>query len=314
MEVSEPAPRLRWAIKSGHPAGSAGQAWGDLHFARALAAALERAGQLAVVDPLESWYRSSGRYDDVALVLRGLHRFRPQPGQASALWVISHPELVSTAELNEFDTVFAASTSWSHHHSSDNLVVRPLLQCTDPHVFTPGASEPEHQGPPLLFVGNTRMTRRPLVEAAVAADLPLKVVGAGWAGRIDPDAILAEHVANAELPALYASAGIVLNDHWPHMAQQGFLSNRLFDLTAVGAAWVSDPAVGLYDVFPDVARTATDAASLRLLVASAPASMPDAGTRRVASERIRAQHSFDARAKALVDIVIRSVRSPLGTN
>lgn len=299
LQVTEAAPRLRWAIKSAHPPGRAGLAWGDLHFARALAGALERAGQLAVVDPLPSWYRSSAEHDDVVLVLRGLHRYRPAPGQRSALWVISHPELVGAEELGQFDVVFAASASWASEHSRDGRVVHPLLQCTDASVFTPpAAAGPD--GPSLLFVGNTRGTRRPLVEAALAAGLPLQVVGAGWHGRVPAEAILAEHVANADLPALYASAGIVLNDHWPHMAEQGFLSNRLFDLTAVGAPWVSDPARGMAEVFPDVARTATDPSTLRAIVTGAPGSLPDLATRLAASERIRREHSFDARAAALV--------------
>lgn len=303
IAVTEGPPRLRWAIKSGHPVGNLGLAWGDLHFARALAAALERQGQLAVVDPLEAWYRPSGRYDDVALVLRGLHRFRPQPGQTSVLWVISHPELVSAAELADFDEVLAASTSWAREHSGTHQVVHPLLQCTDAAVFTPDRTQSAAPELPLLFVGNTRKASRPLIEAAAAAGLPLTVVGAGWEGRLERSAILAERVANADLPALYRSAAIVLNDHWPHMADQGFLSNRLFDLTAVGAAWISDPATGMDEVFADVARTATDAATLRRLVDAAPASLPDLAVRRQAAQRIRDLHSFDARAARLVEIV-----------
>ncbi|MEO6822058.1 MAG: glycosyltransferase [Candidatus Nanopelagicales bacterium] len=308
LSVWEPAPRLRWAIKSGHPAGSVGLSWGDLHFAQALAQALERQGQLVVVDPLEAWYRPSGRHDDVALVLRGLHRYRPQEGQTSALWVISHPELTREDELAEFDEVFAASTSWSHEHSRQARVVHPLLQCTDATVFTPARAVPEASGPALLFVGNTRGSRRPLIDAALRAGLPLTVVGRGWEELVERSAILAEYVDNAELPALYRSAGIVLNDHWPHMAQQGFLSNRLFDLTAVGAAWISDPATGMDEVFGDVARIATDAASLQLIVESAPNSLPDATVRLGAAERIREQHSFDQRAGRLVETVLPRVR------
>jgi hypothetical protein len=309
VQVAESPPRLRWAIKSPHPVGTAGLAWGDLHFARSLAEALERQGQFAVVDPLDAWYRESGRDDDVAIVLRGLHRFTPRAGQPAALWVISHPELVSDDELADFPLVLAASESWAHAHSVMGRTVQPLLQCTDAHLFRPDVGL-RGGGASLLFVGNTRSARRPIVEAAVEARLPLKVVGSGWAGRLPSDALLTERVDNADLPALYRSADVVLNDHWPQMARAGFLSNRLFDLTAVGVAWVSDPATGIDAVFPDVARVAGNAAQLRQIIEGAPQSLPDEQTLLRASERIRIEHSFDARASALIEHMARARSAP----
>ncbi len=64
----------------------------------------------------------------------------------------------------------------------------------------------------------------------------LSVYGVGWEEFIDVGRISGEFLDNDQLPAAYAGAGIVLNDHHPEMATDGFLSNRL-DAVATGAVW-----------------------------------------------------------------------------
>ena len=220
--------------------------------------------------------------------------------QTSVLWVISHPELVSDAELSAADLTFAASLSWSAAARARGLRVEPLLQCTDPARFNPEVG-PAGGGPEVLFVGNTRKARRPIVEMAMEAGLALQVVGAGWTERLPATAILAAHIDNAELAARYRSAGVVLNDHWPHMAELGFLSNRLFDLTGCGAAWISDQAADINEVFGDVARTVSSATELTDLVNNK--AWPTEQKRHQAAARISSDHSFDARAKTLLAAV-----------
>jgi len=293
----------RWAVKSPHPAGPRGRSWGDWHFARALAAALERLGHDAAVDPVDSWNRSTAGLDDVTVTLRGLHRYRPDHRRVNLLWIISHPELVGDTELAEFDAVFAASRPWAARRSALGKAVTPLLQCTDAQVFTPDAGRPG-TGYPLLFVGNSRSTRRPLVDAAIATGRELAIIGSGWHGRVPDSVIRASYADNAALPALYRSAGVVLNDHWPHMAADGFLSNRLFDLTAAGARWVSDPACDLTEVFP-TGRVARDADELERLLAGEPTTFATEAELLIASELVRREHSFDARARALSDAAAR---------
>ncbi len=298
-----PGGTLRWAIKSPHPAGPRRRTWGDFHFATALAGALERLGHEVGIDPLDSWYRPTAAEDHVTLTLRGLHRHRPSPHQVNLLWVISHPELVTDDELDEVDAAFAASLSWSQARTAAGHPVEPLLQCTEAALFTPDAAVPG-TGPPLLFVGNSRSARRPIVEAALETGRDLAVIGGGWAGRVPPEVVRSDHADNSTLPALYRAAGVVLNDHWPQMAADGFLSNRLFDLTAAGARWVSDPARDLSRVFPQ-GRVARDAAELEALLAGAPATFPAEEELQAASRRVRDEHSFDARARSLSAAVAR---------
>jgi len=293
---------LRWAIKSAHPADARRAAWGDFHVARALAEALEQLGHHAAVDPVASWYRETASADHVVLSLRGLHRYRPSRHQISLLWVLSHPELVGREELEDYDVVLAASRPWARRMTSSGVAVVPMLQCTDARIFRPDVAEPG-TGEALLFVGNSRSARRPLVEAAARTRSELRVIGGGWAGRLPDGVLRANHVDNAELPALYRAAGVVLNDHWPHMATEGFLSNRLFDLTAAGARWVSDPAADLLEVFPQ-GRVASDEDELGRLLDGGPAAFPTEAELQEASHRVRELHSFTARAATLTELVV----------
>ena len=81
-------------------------------------------------------------------------------------------------------------------------------------------------------------------------------------------------MANEDLGALYASAGVVLNDHWDDMRRDGFLANRLFDVTACAARLVTDEIDGLAEVFGDVVRTFHDEQEMGPLLADPAAAFP----------------------------------------
>ena len=57
LGIDESPPRLRWTIDTAAPAGPRGERWGDTHFARSLAAALERCGQDVSVDSRDARHR-----------------------------------------------------------------------------------------------------------------------------------------------------------------------------------------------------------------------------------------------------------------
>ena len=292
---------LRWAVVVASPKPPEGDRWGDTWFGRDLVAALNRAGQDAHLVHRGGAESAARDRDDVVLVLRGLRRVRPRRvpsrrGESSTwmLWVISHPELVEPDELADYDVAFAASTQDWHGATS-------LLQATDPARFRPSAGVPG-SGEPVLFVGSARGTgmeqERPIVRDAIAAGVPIAVWGGGWEGRIDPQFIRGAFLPNDAVPAAYASAEVVLNDHWADMAAQGFLSNRLFDAVAAGAAVVSDEALGLTAVLPSV-RTYRTVDDLRALLTD-PSLLPDARERADAAAAVARDHSFDARAAQLI--------------
>jgi len=52
--------------------------------------------------------------------------------------------------------------------------------------------------------------------------------------------VVSDYIPNEELPAVYASVGVLLNDHWQTMRERGFVSNRLFDALACGTPVISN--------------------------------------------------------------------------
>ncbi|MBE7323375.1 glycosyltransferase [Nocardioides sp. Y6] len=308
LEVDEPSPRLRWAIKNPAPAGAVGERWGDTHFASSLAAALRRVGQEVVVDRREAFDRPTAEHDDVDLLLRGLQPLRPVPDRVTLAWVISHPEALDEAEARAYDRVLAASVTWAEEHTRRwGTPVEPLLQATDPGLFHPDSALPD-TGERVLFVGSARGEYRPMVRDAVTHGVPLALYGTGWAERVPPGVLRGEYVANTELSAAYRSAGVVLNDHWEDMRREGFLSNRLFDAVASGARVLTDDVAGLRDLFGrsvQVVRTPDDLVRLSTLADPDEVFGDDAERRRVA-ERVRREHSFDARARRLVEVAVEA--------
>lgn len=296
---------LRWAIKTGVPTLGRRQSWGDWHFALALKESLERLGQEVVLDCKKAWHRPSSHLDDVALVLRGVSDYAVNPQQTNIMWMISHPERVTPREAATYDAVFAASISFAERFTAQHgITVQPLLQCTDPGRFHPVEPDPVRRHR-LLFVGNARGVR-PSVRAALDAGLVPDVYGVRWEGLLPDGAWQGRYIPNEELPAVYAAAGAVLNDHWEDMQREGFLSNRLFDLAACGARVVSDEVDGLHEVFGDVVRTYRTPAELADAVHAHWSETPEQAERRTAlSETVRAEHSFDARARTLLETVQR---------
>ena len=293
---------LRWTIVTSAPKGEAGQQWGDTWFARDLADALRRAGQEVKVVSRAGADPARRVDDDVVLVLRGLRPVTPPVPRNSVwlLWVISHPESVTEQEAAGYDAVFAASTSWQ---VPGGVSGTPLLQATAPARFHPAAAPPD-TGAPVLFVGSTRGEYRPAVRAAlrsVRAD-EVSVYGVGWQEYLPTDRIAGEFVPNAELPAMYAAAGVVLNDHHRDMAMSGFLSNRLFDAVASGVRVLSDRAVGLEETFGSAVVVFGDEDELvRLLARPVEEVFASRADRLAHAARIAREHSFDARASILIE-------------
>ena len=311
IRVVEGRPALRWALDIAAPLAPRGRRWGDDPFARSLAASLATLGQWVTVDHPETRGRASRDHDHVVLVLRGLEAVERGEHDTGArlMWVISHPEDVTAAECAAYDVVLAAGPAWAADRSRAwGREIRPLLQCTDTRRFHPGLADPD-TGPEVLFVGNSRGELRPVVRAALAAGLDLTLYGDGWDGLVERVAGI--RVPNDELGALYASAGVVLSDHWADMREEGFVSNRVFDVLACGGRLLTDDVTGLSDVVGDAVPLWRDADDLRrLAVPGWRADFPDTAGRLRTAERVVAEHSFDARASELLDAALTVVGNP----
>lgn len=294
---------LAWSLKIAAPAGPEGDGWGDVHFAAELAGALERLGQRVRIDRRDAHVRDDDAADDVTLVLRGLDRVPPNPASVNLLWVISHPDDVSDTELRSFDAAFVAGPVWGATAAARSGVpVRTLLQATDPSVFRPGSrSATSPDADRVVFVGSTRGAARPVVADAVVLGADLRVHGPGWEALVPAESLGEASLTRAEVATAYASARVVLNDHWPDMAAGGFVSNRVFDVLASGGVVVTDEVAGLPEVL-DVPTLAVARSRDELAVLLDPSyAWPTAAERAAVASHIAAEHSFDARAAVLLE-------------
>jgi glycosyltransferase involved in cell wall biosynthesis len=248
----------------------------------------------------------AGRACDVHCVIRGLHPVRRTPGQTHVLWIISHPETVSTAECDAADLVLVASVRFAESlRTRTRTPVLVFLQATDADRFRPGPVAPEHAHD-VAIVAKSRDVFRSAVADAVAAGLRPAIYGSGWEPFVDPALLVREYVPNEELPQVYASIGVLLNDHWQTMRDWGFVSNRLFDALACATPVISDDLPELDEVFGGTVLAYRDVDELRELVASTLADPAVARARAARGrELVVAHHTFERRAREFVDALRR---------
>lgn len=293
----------RVTIRVGIPDWDVAEAWGDLHFARDLARALRRLGRPTRIDLLPDWSLPTAARDDLSIHLFGLAEAPTPPGQVNVLWQISHPDLATPELYDRYDVAFVASSTFAAWmRDRVEVPVAPLHQAADPDRFRPQSGGPSHE---LLFVANSRGVRRHLLDDLLPTPHRLTVYGRSWTPeRLDPAYLGGEHVPNDELAAWYAAAAIVLNDHWPDMQREGFLSNRLYDAAAAGAFVISDVIEGLREEFDDGIVSYQGRAELAALV---DAYIADPGARAARAARARqavlARHTFDHRARTILAAV-----------
>lgn len=275
--------------------------WGDYHFALALKKEFEKNSYETAIHLSSQWDED----DDagIVLVLRGLIRYKPKPGQFNIMWNISHPDMISIDEYNEFDHVFVASDIWADHLKTKlNVPVESLIQCTDPELFYPERScEYKHD---LLFVGNSRNVFRKIVKDLLPTDKDFGLYGNYWDQFVDKKYITGRHIPNTELHKAYSSCKVLLNDHWEDMAEKGFISNRLFDGLAAGAFIISDEIQGAREIFGDVLVTYSNADELHDLIDY----YLDNDLERVKKvekgrEIVLANHTFSKRAEHILDVI-----------
>ena len=285
------------------PGWEKARTWGDYHFGRALQRALQRQGVRSRVRMMGAWETPQSATADVVIGIVGIQVPRKRPGQVSALWIISHPDLATAEALAPHDIVFVASDQFAAELTSRmGRQAIPLHQATDPDRFRPTPGGPVHE---LLFIANSRLVRRRVTDALAGTRRDLAVYGGQWIPELlDPRFLRGSHVPNEQVPAFYTAASVVLNDHWADMADDGFLSNRLYDAAACGAFVVSDEVPGLEAEFDGGIVTFRDAVDLEPLLERY---LADPATRSALAARARAavlaRHTFAHRAASLLDVV-----------
>jgi hypothetical protein len=293
----------RFSIKIGVPNDDEKDLWGDWHFAVALRDALIRRGHAARIDILPDWYKSICSTDDIVIVLRGLSRYRPNYSQVNLLWLISHPKQVDLSEFSEYDHSFVASTHYCETLNREGVICTPLLQCTEPKQFYRDI-DLSIDVPDVIFVGNSRKKIRKIVSDAITAGVEFGIFGSGWEGLVPDKYIKGNYIPNRLLRKYYSRAKIVLNDHWSDMAENGFVSNRIYDASICGSLIISDNVIGSDMKFAENVIAYNTTIELKELVDKIQDETPYSANHNLMSF-IEANHSFDARVSTILDRINR---------
>ena len=296
--------KYRIAIKAPVPKKAEADKWGDYHFALALKRAFVKLGHSVRIDLLPDWDTQLGFGDNVVIVLRGLSKYKPKSEHINLMWNISHPDKITSEELELYDHIFVASHQYADKLSKEiSKPVTGLLQCTDTNLFYPEFVDqiPEHK---VLFVGNSRKQYRPIVKHAIESGLPVDIYGTLWEKIVPKEYIKGTHIKNTELRLYYSKCGVLLNDHWPSMGDRGFISNRIFDAGACGACVVSDEASEMSDLFGDAVVTYRDASELKHVVNDL---LSNKEKRQSQGEKLRDMvsrgHNFEDRAASILGVI-----------
>lgn len=233
--VNKDYSNLTIAIKSPHPQKT--KHWGDLFFSIALKKSFEKLGFNVIIQEREHWYDE--KEVDITFVLRGRVKYNPDYSNINLMWNISHPEMISIEEYEQYDYVFISSKKYANKIKNKvNTNVATLLQCTDPEVFYHEFDENITED--ILFVGSSRVIYRDIIRDILKTNHDVSVYGRDWEQFIDEKYIKGTFIPNEDVHKYYSSCKILLNDHWEDMRNEDFPSNRLFDALACGTFVISD--------------------------------------------------------------------------
>lgn len=297
-----------WVIKCPAPEDASKIRWGDYPFALTLKRELEKRGVFVLVDTREDWGCEAGA--DVVLVLRGCLSYRPDRRNAKCLyvmWNISHPDMVTKEEYELYDVVCVGSRHYAKKLKEELAIpVFPLLQCTDTELFYPSKEEQTDFKWDYIFIGNSRGVARNCVMWAVEDQLPLRMWGSGWNTILKDhmDLFEAPFIENSQIPELYRSAKVTLNDHWEDMREKQFVNNRIFDALACGLPVITDTCEELRELFPDAVLHYETKEEFEECVRKIQRDYP--AIRKKVLEQwplIQREYSFGARAEQLMEIV-----------
>ncbi|WP_170219461.1 glycosyltransferase [Nocardioides litoris] len=293
LRLAERPPRLRWTIDTSAVGNAADRNAGSSE-ARAIARELERLDQRVAVDTRDLRARGTRDLDDVLLVLRGQDSVQPRPGLANLLWVVGHQEQVSPSEAAGFDLVYAADASWARSRSEAwGLEVQPLLPAFDQRWFDPAhTSDGTHD---LLVLSNATDPEA----AHVRAVLPSDVTVTTMLGRGDK-----------ALRQALDSAAVVLYEHPATRRHAGPLSSRLFRAAATGARILTDRPEARA-VLGGLVHS-LDEVDLLDAVRSPDRFFPALDERRRIATELARDHSYEVRARRLLDDVLALVRRRTG--
>ncbi len=230
--------------------------WGDYILGQDLKSGFERLGYSVSPAYMNNFYPIN---DDspIDIYMHGFVPFNPpfKPNKTNVLYLyypletanmekfknikgINEPEWMSLqTELWDFQLIAVASPSYQKDIDKLGLKTVFVPQFTDPEkFFYEYAPELAFD---ILFVGRPGYERIS-AKWAMESGFDVALFGEGWEKVAPLEMVKGTYIDNRELHKYYASAKIVLNDTRQDMKTAGFISNRVFDVTASGGFLISD--------------------------------------------------------------------------
>ena len=244
-------------IKIGVPHWEEARSWGDYHYARAMAKALEELGNRTTIQILPEWNLPVDVNSDVTIHLMGLSPYRVKRGPLNVIWIISHPDKALNLNLEQYDLVFCASRPLAQHISDiTSTPVHELLQFADTYHMYPDIREDKKTD--LLFVGNSRKVFRQIVRDILSCSHSIQIWGSNWEMFLPAKQIRGTYFPYEEVRQLYSSCAILLNDHWDDMRRWNLINNRIYDALACKSLVISDHLDDIFRLFGDAVITYRD--------------------------------------------------------
>ena len=291
--------------------------WGDWYTAHELGDALEGLGwRVSYLERFENhWYSPDPTIDVIVSLIDALDVRRLPPGIVTVAWIRNWTDRwLSRPWFDEHDIILASSTRSKElieERSAHVALLMPIA--TNPARFVPRdpAATPRYDA---ITTGNRWGEVRgveDVLPALAATGRTVAAFGRGW----ETVPSMAPHAGGAlpydELPAVYASAAILVDDTATPTKPYGAVNSRVFDALATGTLVVTDNVLGARELFGDDLPAAGDAVEQAALVERW---LADPEGRAVLAARLQAtvleRHTYARRATELRDLLEAWVRSP----
>jgi spore maturation protein CgeB len=287
--------------------------WGDWYTAHELGDALERLGwRVSYLQRKgDGWYAPPADLDATICLMDVFDASRNDVGIVVA-WIRNWTERWLTRPWFDHLDVLLPSSRRSAELIEESgrarsAAIMPLA--TNPGRFHPAANNAVPSD--YVFTGNFWGARRDIVDALqVREDETFRVFGKDW-GQVPEFAAYWAGMSDYEdLPGVYASAKLVLDDTAGPTLPYGAVNCRVFDALAAGTLVITNCDTGVRELFDDEFPTWRDGQDLRTRIDEL---LRDESRRRELAARYRLMvlqsHTYGHRAEQIRDVLIEHVEA-----
>ena len=229
---------------------------GDFFLAQDLGLGLEKLGYTVEYRFREDFDNMNLKDAGNIIYFKGYYNFSPLPQdnvkKRKKVLYIYYVEGLNENALKEADVIASASKKFLNNYIlNKGYKGQYVPQFTNPERFK-NSTDPIPNLADVLFVGSNHTGKsRKSVDYAINANANLDVYGKYWNGYIPQSYIKGNYIENNNLSQYYANAKIVLNDHREDMQHFGFISNRIYDVSASGGFVFTDYLEEIEEIYGD---------------------------------------------------------------